>query len=80
MIYYGHVRLTGDVDFFYGLAESNLKLLFAALLGSGMGTSLGCKAMEISRTQGEIIQPGIPPNRIDRITEVDGVEFRIFWS
>src|SRR5580704_11041433 len=31
VIYYGHIRTTGDVDFFYDPTEANAQQLFAAL-------------------------------------------------
>ena len=31
VIYYGHARLTGDIDIFYGLSKGNVEKLFQML-------------------------------------------------
>lgn len=79
VIYYGHVRTTGDIDFFYDLAEANAQHLFAALdeFWAGHIPSLG-HWKELTKS-GMIFQFGVPPNRIDLINDVDGVKFADAW-
>jgi len=41
VIYYGHARLTGDMDFFYDPAPENSRHLYAALQDFGEAISPG---------------------------------------
>jgi len=66
VIYYEHVRLTGDIDFFYNEFWDN------DLPGIQTRSELSEK--------GTIIQFGVPPNRIDLINEITGVSFGEAWE
>jgi hypothetical protein len=79
VIYYGHVRTTGDLDFFYDRSEPNAKRLFAALdaFWSGHIPNL-CDWKELTR-EGMILQFGVVPNRVDFINDIDGVSFVDAW-
>jgi predicted nucleotidyltransferase len=80
VIYYGYARLTGDVDFFYEQSEENVLNLYAALEEFWQGSIPGIEG------PGELLEPrvifqfGIPPNRIDLLSHVDGVSFRGGWE
>lgn len=65
VIFYGHARLTGDVDFYYDIDFDNARRLFAALdeFWEGSVPGLGCP--EELAAPGFIVQFGVPPNRID---------------
>jgi len=78
-IYYGHVRLTGDVDFFYALESSNLERLFETLTEFWDDNIPGVRNSDELGTKGQIIQFGLPPNRIDLINDVDGIDFEDAW-
>lgn len=80
VIYYGHVRLTGDVDFFYDRQADNTQRLFLALSDFWDGDIPGVSEAEELRTAGLILQFGRPPNRIDLINRIDGVAFEEAWS
>ena len=69
VIFYGHARLTGDVDFFYDIDFDNARRLFAALdeFWEGSVPGLGCP--EELAAPGVIVQFGVPPNRIDLMNE-----------
>ncbi|MGA7303582.1 MAG: DUF6036 family nucleotidyltransferase [Rhodothermales bacterium] len=80
VIFYGHVRLTGDVDFFYSREHTNVQRLFATLIEFWSGTIPGVGAVADLAVKGQIIQFGVPPNRIDLINDVDGIDFESAWS
>ena len=79
VIYYGHVRTTGDIDLFYDLAEANGQRLFGALdeFWAGHIPNLG-HWQELTKS-GMIVQFGVPPNRVDLINDIDGVKFADAW-
>ena len=79
VIYYGHVRLTGDVDFFYDRAMDNTEALYAALKEFWEGKVPGFESPAEFLKKGAIIQFGRPPNRIDLINEISGVPFEKAW-
>jgi hypothetical protein len=80
VIFYGHARLTGDVDFFYDIDFDNVRRLFAALdvFWEGSVPELGCP--EELAAPGLIVQFGVPPNRIDLMNRIDGVSFDEAWQ
>jgi hypothetical protein len=80
VIYYGFVRLTGDIDFFYESSMENASRLFSALLEFWQGNIPGIKKVDDLIGEDVIIQFGIIPNRIDLITSIDGVEFKEVWE
>lgn len=69
---HGHPRYTGDIDFWVSPAPANLDRLLAALADFGFG-SLGLKASDFAPDS--VVQLGRPPQRIDLLTRIDGVEF-----
>ncbi len=80
VIYYGFVRLTGDIDFFYESSAENANRLFSVLLEFWRGAIPGIKKADELLGEKIIIQFGIIPNRIDLITSIDGVEFKEVWE
>lgn len=80
VIYYGFVRLTGDIDFFYESSAENANKLFSALLEFWQGNIPGIKKVDDLIGEDVIIQFGIIPNRIDLITSIDAVEFKEVWE
>ena len=80
VIYYGHIRLTGDVDIFYEPSEKNAKNLFSALLEFWAGSIPGIQNFKEFATEGTIVQFGTPPNRIDLINRIEGVNFSDAWD
>jgi len=79
VIYYGHVRTTGDVDFFYDRADDNSQQLYAALDEFWSGHIPNLNRWEELTAPGMILQFGVVPNRIDFINEIDGVSFAQAW-
>lgn len=80
VIHYGHVRLTGDVDFFYRNDTENAKRLFTALLEFWGGDVPGFEEHQELMPPGQVVQFGRPPNRIDLMNEISGVQFEDAWS
>lgn len=80
VIYYGHARLTGDVDFFFDRQIENAQRLFRALNEFWDGDVPGVSEAEELTTAGLILQFGRPPNRIDLLNRIEGVSFEAAWS
>ncbi len=73
LMVHGHVRNTGDIDFWVNPTNENAQRLMKVLSEFGMG-SLGITAESLSVVD-TVIQMGFPPSRIDLMTSIDGVEF-----
>ena len=74
---HGHVRATKDLDLWVRPEKSNAHKVIQAL--SDFGASLSdLTADDLSRKE-TIFQIGLPPLRIDIITNIDGVEFAEAW-
>ena len=80
VIFHGHVRFTGDVDFFYADDAPNIDALFDALKSFWAGSIPGIETSEELAETGVIIQFGRPPNRIDLMNRIDGVGFAHAWD
>ncbi|MFC1672441.1 DUF6036 family nucleotidyltransferase [Planctomycetota bacterium] len=80
VIYYGHVRLTGDIDFLYEVSEDNAKKLFGALSDFWDGNIPELGSQEELLKEGLVLQFGLPPNRIDLISSIGAVEFGEAWE
>ncbi len=75
---YAEPRFTGDIDFFFeNSAETEAKLR-RVLTQFGFGDSLPDAA--ISLFEKKVIMLGRPPNRIDLVTEIDGISFADAWT
>ena len=80
VIYYGHARLTGDVDFFFEPSRKNVVKLYKVLKDFWSGDIPGIKASGELMEEGLILQFGVLPNRIDLINQISGVSFREAWK
>ncbi|MBN2124137.1 MAG: nucleotidyltransferase [Deltaproteobacteria bacterium] len=80
VIYYGHARLTGDVDFFYDPSPPNALKIHKTLERFWDGDIPGLESPEDLKEPGIIMQFGMPPNRIDLINTIDGVTFEEAWT
>ena len=74
---YGHVRATKDINLWVRPSPENAQRVFKAL--SDFGAPLGDLVLDDLTKAGTIFQIGVPPLRIDIITEIDGVEFEDAW-
>lgn len=79
VIYYGHIRTTGDIDFFYDSSDDNAQRLFAALDEFWDGSIPNLDRWDELTKSDMILQFGAPPNRIDLINDIDGVKFADAW-
>lgn len=80
VIYHGHVRLTGDVDFFFERSVENCRNLYHALEEFWEGDIPGGLSKRDLEGKGYFIQFGVPPNRIDLMNQIDGVSFQEVWE
>jgi len=71
---HGHPRYTKDIDIWIEISEDNANKLVTTLTQFGFG-SLGVTTQDF-QTANQISQLGYPPNRIDLITNLDGVDFQ----
>ena len=79
VIYHGFARLTGDIDIFFEPSPKNCRALFSALQEFWAGPIPGIGSPAEFATKGTIIQFGYPPNRIDLINAISGVNFSEAW-
>jgi len=70
---HGYPRATGDIDIWVEPNQENAKKIFEVL--GKFGSPVKEISEETFSTKGIIFQIGVPPRRIDLITEIDGVKF-----
>ncbi len=75
--FHGHPRYTKDLDIWVNSTNSNVKKLLKALNDFGFG-SLGLTLEDFLNPE-NVIQLGYPPNRIDLVTEINGVNFELCY-
>ena len=80
VIYYGHARLTGDIDIYFERSPENAEKLFHCLQDFWGGTIPEIDRPEELLPEGRIVQFGVPPNRLDLINSIDGVNFPSAWQ
>jgi hypothetical protein len=71
--FHGYPRFTKDIDIWVEMSERNAAQLFKALDEFGFG-SVGLKPEDFL-VPDNIVQLGYPPNRVDLLTTVPGVDF-----
>jgi len=76
--FHGYPRFTGDVDFFVRRTEANAHRLTAAL--AEFGFDQAHLDASVFTQANKVVQMGVPPNRIDILTTISGVEFEDAWS
>lgn len=71
--FYGHPRATGNMDIWVASSEENAKRVVQSLRAFGFQSpKLSTKLFtEVS----QIVRMGLPPMRLELLTEIDGVEF-----
>jgi len=70
---HGHPRYTGDLDIWLNPTLENAKRILDSVNEFGF-SSFGLSEMDFIK-EGNIIQLGYPPLRIDLLTNIDGVTF-----
>jgi hypothetical protein len=76
--FHGHPRYTGDIDFFVEPPFENGAKLAQVFAMFGF-ESPGFKAADFTEP-GTVVQIGRPPNRIDVLPSMDGVDFAAAWD
>jgi hypothetical protein len=76
--FHGYPRFTGDIDFFVRPTLENGGRLVEVLEAFGFG-NLGIDPAIFAAPK-KVIQLGRPPNRIDLITGIDGIDFEEAWQ
>jgi len=75
---YAEPRYTKDIDLFYEIDKENAEKLLSAI------QSFGFSSLEIGKDdflkQGQIIQLGMPPYRVDLLNDIEGVSFSEAWK
>ena len=75
---HGHPRFTKDLDVWVEASGVNAARVLMAL--REFGAPLGSPSAEDLSRPGLIFQMGLPPNRIDLLTSIAGVDFAEAWS
>ncbi len=75
--FHGYSRATGDIDLWIRRDPDNSESVFRAL--QKFGAPLFDIKSEDFLIAGTVFQIGVPPNRIDVITDIDGVTFDEAW-
>jgi hypothetical protein len=78
LAYHGFPRYTGDLDILVRSSPENAQRIEAALTGFGFD-ALDLKAADFVDSY-RVIQLGLPPNRVDLLTSIDGVSFDEAWA
>ena len=79
VIFYGHIRVTGDIDVYYDREPGNAVRLFKALEVFWQGEVPQLEGPSGLEQRGVIFQFGLPPNRIVLLNDIDGVDFEGAW-
>jgi hypothetical protein len=75
---YGYVRGTKDIDIWIATEPENLDRVRAALVKFGF--SAATLAGPLFTDKQDMIRIGVPPNRLELVTKIAGVEFRDCYS
>lgn len=76
--FHGYPRFTGDIDVFIRMTAPNAERLLAVLNEFGFGT-IGITARELLEPK-RVLRLGRPPNQIDILTSISGVDFDAAWD
>ncbi len=71
--YHGYPRYTGDIDFWIDNSRENARRIIAVLNDFGFD-SLEIKPDDLANPD-NVIQLGFPPNRIDLICGIEGIDY-----
>jgi hypothetical protein len=80
LAFHGAPRASGDIDLFIRPTMANARRVFDALARFGAPLeSAGVTPSDFARP-GTVYQIGLPPRRIDVLTEISGVTFDEAWA
>lgn len=75
---HGRPRATKDLDVWVDATPANAPRVMRAL--AAFGAPLFGLTIDDFKKAGLVLQIGLPPNRIDVITKIDGVSFKSAWA
>jgi hypothetical protein len=78
VVFYSVPRYTKDLDLWIEPSAENARSVLAAL--ERFGAPLSDLRLEDLTTPGIIFQIGVEPNRIDLLTDVEGLDFESAWK
>jgi hypothetical protein len=78
LAFHGHPRYTGDLDLLVRPSLENAERM-EKVVATFHFASLGLTASDFTEP-GQIVQLGRPPNRIDLLTSLTGVDFDEVWA
>jgi hypothetical protein len=80
LAFHGAPRASGDIDLFVRPSDENATRVYEALLRFGAPLAAhGVAAADFAR-EGSVYQIGLPPRRIDILTQISGVTFDEAWT
>lgn len=80
MAVYGVPRATGDLDLWVQPSVENAARVWEAMIEFGApARSVGVSRADLE-TPGRVIQFGVPPSRLDLLTQLSGLEFESAWD
>lgn len=77
---HGFSRATGDIDIFVRPTTDNAARVMQALALFGAPTQAHGVSVSDFTKPGNVYQIGLPPRRIDLLTEISGVDFDRAWN
>jgi hypothetical protein len=80
LAFHGAPRASGDIDLFVRPSPDNAERVFAALARFGAPLEAAGVAAADFTQPGMVYQIGLPPRRIDVLTEISGVTFDQAWE
>ena len=78
LAFHGHPRYTGDLDILVHTSQENAERVYRAIREFGFPAA-GLSVSDFLE-DGQIIQLGRPPHRIDILTSLSGVGFAEVWA
>jgi hypothetical protein len=80
MAVHGVPRATGDIDVWISRGDDNIDQVWRALSSFGAPLdALGISPGDLKQPE-RVIQLGLPPRRIDILTDLSGLEFETAWA
>lgn len=80
LAFHGSPRATGDIDVFVRATTANGERVWRALVAFGAPLAAAGVAPRDFATPGLVYQIGLPPRRIDILTDISGVSFDEAWA
>jgi hypothetical protein len=80
LAFHGAPRASGDIDVFVRAAPDNARRVVQALLRFGAPLDVHDVHSTDFEQPGKVYQLGLPPRRIDILTEISGVTFDEGWA